>query len=79
MPGGLRVGLDCCSLLPLSATQCASRYRSQQAGSRKAAAGCAQSKVSPLPYADVGRFFPILHFGRIRKSNGPYKRGPAEF
>ncbi|HEX7261400.1 MAG TPA: hypothetical protein VF258_06260 [Luteolibacter sp.] len=37
--------LDCCSLLPLSATQPAASRRGQQAGSRKAAAGCTQSKV----------------------------------
>ena len=37
--------LDCGSLLPLSATQPAAS-RGQQAGSRKAAAGCTQSKLA---------------------------------
>jgi len=37
--------LDCGSLLPLSATQPAASRRGQQAGSRKAAAGCTQSTV----------------------------------
>ena len=40
--------LDCGSLLPLSATQPAASCRGQQAGSRKAAAGCTQSKLAAL-------------------------------
>ncbi len=35
--------MDCGSLLPLSVTQPAANFRGQQAGSRKAAAGCTQS------------------------------------
>jgi hypothetical protein len=38
--------LDCGSLLPLSVTQPAANRRGQQAGSRKAAAGCTQSRFS---------------------------------
>ena len=41
--------LDCGSSLPLSATQLAASRRGQQAGSRKAAASCTQSKLVASP------------------------------